>query len=170
MREAEHILSHILAAYWQGRISQTRAAKLIGIRKAEFAEYADGLMVLAAVERAAWAYYVSRFCQAFPECDPRAVRRDSLPMRMGDDLLRWYPRAPVRFYDPASAAQLPPAQPRLESPVGQTGTAADPLTVKYRYGNRRPPAIATAACLDGLPLHDEPEAMSGPEFEFTEAA
>lgn len=176
MREAERILSRIVAAYLQGRLSQSRAAKLIGIRKEEFAEYADGEMLLAAIERAAWGYYLSHFAYVFPECDPRAVRSDSLPVRLGDDLmhdglLSWYPEAPVKLYDASEAAQLPPSQPHLDSLIGQTGTASDPMTVKCRYGNRRPPAVAIAACRNRLPQFDEREATSnGPEFEFTEAA
>lgn len=168
------MLKALALCYWRGGVTQEAAAKMVGIRKAEFGEYARGLLFVDLIEQVGWRYYLARFSYAFPETDPRAVRKYSLPREMRDNLWRPGMDAPVAEYDGKDAASLPPAQVSLASHVGITGTASDPLAVKLMYGNRRPPHDYRTRLDNPEPhLFDEREAMStdGPEFKFeTEAA
>lgn len=167
------LLHRLAICYWRGGVTQEAAAKMLGIRKAEFGEYARGLLFVDLIEQAGWRYYLARFSHRFPETDPRAVRTYSLPREMRDSLWRPGRDAPVAEYDGKDAARLSPAQASLATHVGITGTASDPLTVKLMYGNRRPPRDSRPRLDNPEPhLFDEREAMStdGPEFEFTTEA
>lgn len=68
-------LTRLLHLHWRGGVDQAQAAKLVGIRKDEFAELAALRKCLLIVERAVWRYYLARFNFAFPECDRMAMRR-----------------------------------------------------------------------------------------------
>lgn len=168
------LLHALVVCYWRGGVTQESAAKMVGIRKAEFGEYARGLLFMDLIEQVGWRYYLARFSYAFPETDPRAVRKYSLPREMRDNLWRPGMDAPVAEYDGKDATGLPPAQVSLATHVGITGTASDPLAVKLMYGNRRPPRDSRPRLEPPEPhLFDEREAMTtdGPEFAFdTEAA
>ena len=167
------LLHGLVVRYWRGAITQGDAARMLGIRKAEFGEYARGLLFVGLIERVGWRYYLARFSYAFPETDPRAVRTYSLPRQMRDNLWRPGKEAPVAEHVGKDAETLPPSHVSLTTHVGITGTASDPLTVKLMCGNRRPPRDSRMRLDSPEPhLFDEGAAMStdGPEFEFTEAA
>lgn len=67
------LLTALLDACRCGLVTQPRAAKLLGIRKEEFAELSDLRLGIDGWERAAWRYFEERFNYRFPECDPRCA-------------------------------------------------------------------------------------------------
>ncbi len=171
---ALNLIHALVVCYWRGGVTQEAAAKMLGIRKAEFGEYADSLVFVDAIERLAWRYYLARFSYAFPETDPRAVRTFTLPAEERDDLWRPGLPAPVAECVGDGLLTLPPSQPSLASRKHGSGTESDPALVKWMYGNRRPPRDSRSR-LEAIEPHlfDGPEAMrtDGPEFApETEAA
>lgn len=167
------LLQGLAACYWRGGVTQKDAAKMLGMRKEEFVEYARGLLFVSLIGNAGWRYYLERFSHAFPETDPRAVRGFTLPSVERDDLWRPGKHARVTEYVGKDAESLQPAHKSLATHVGITGTITDPVLVKLMYGNRRPPRDdRRRLCASEPPLFEERAAMStdGPEFEFTEAA
>ena len=68
------LLAALLTRYQRGHVDQAEAAKLLGIRKSDFAD----LAAYRSMETWAWSYYLDRFNYAFPECDRRAVMRQSI--------------------------------------------------------------------------------------------
>lgn len=71
------LLTRLLVRHWKGGIDQHDAAKLIGIRKDEFAELSALRHCLLILENMGWRYYLARFNHAFPECDRASVKRQS---------------------------------------------------------------------------------------------
>lgn len=67
------LLAALLQLYWADGVTQEKAAKLLGIAKATFAELADLRMVKDGLERAARDYYREQFNYRFPECDQRCA-------------------------------------------------------------------------------------------------
>lgn len=65
-------------ACWRGDVTIASAARMVGVRKEDFAELATGKHFLAIIENACWRYYMAQFNYSFPECDQRAVRRENL--------------------------------------------------------------------------------------------
>jgi len=113
------LLDALVLAYFRREVSQDSAAKLLKMRKSEFAELALGWAadLLQQAEQfeqirrdVAWRAYLSRFLASFPDCDPRAVRRESLPTREADPLWRPPPPSPVAIYRAAKVTKLPPPQ------------------------------------------------------------
>lgn len=68
-------LDRLLTIYWADGVEQGEAARLAGMRKETFAEYADLRLGEAALERAAMRYYRAAFHRLFPRCNPAAVRQ-----------------------------------------------------------------------------------------------
>src|SRR5690606_15333546 len=101
----EQLLDALLLAYFRREVTQKQAAKLLEMRTAEFSELATGWAVelferaikanadeVEEVRRGVeWRLYLRRFLATFPECDPRACRRDTLPAAIRDDLFRPVP-------------------------------------------------------------------------------
>src|SRR5690606_39125042 len=112
--------------------------------------------------------YLRRFLATFPECDARAVRRESRPEMQGDSLWRPIPEQPVVTYGPEAAATLPPSAGSLD----QSGTGTQHLWENSNSETVRSPAqIARAlARAKGQQQIEEPEfeepSFDGPEFEF----
>ena len=77
--KADDLLTALLVRHWKGGVDQAQAAKLIGIRKDEFAELAALRHCLLILENMGWRYYLARFNYAFPECDQASVRRPADP-------------------------------------------------------------------------------------------
>lgn len=75
--DATALLDRLLALYWRGGVTQARAAQLVGIRRDEFVELAELRRAVLMLEAAAWRHFLSAFLYRFPECDQRAVRRES---------------------------------------------------------------------------------------------
>ncbi len=100
--EAEHLLALVLAAYWDGRVTQAQAAKMIGIRREWFVAMAEVKLVERVIsdERllraAAWRIFLSAFHECFPECDSRIRAQGPLPgmETKTDDLWRPPPPSP----------------------------------------------------------------------------
>lgn len=74
----EQLLDTLLSRCWRGDVTLAKAARMVGVRKEDFAELATGKHFLAIIENAAWRYYMAQFNYSFPECDPRARKRDPL--------------------------------------------------------------------------------------------
>lgn len=75
------LLTRLLVLYWAGGVTQEVAAKLVGIRRVEFAELADLRHCLVVIEAAAWRYYLRAFHQQFPECDRNLAYRHPVDSR-----------------------------------------------------------------------------------------
>lgn len=89
MTPERRLIDRLLALYWLGGVTQCQAAMLLGIRKQEFAEYAELREGQRALERVANEYLVRAFNHAFPWCDPAlmAMHKHAAPMRpMSDDV------------------------------------------------------------------------------------
>jgi len=124
---SREILDALVLAYFRGEVSQYNAAKMLEIRKSEFATLATDWAVelvgaaiadnpeqIEAVRHGVlWRAYLQRFLASFPDCDPRCTRRDTLPVADGDDLYRYYPKGEVTTYVPGQLDGLVPAQPSL---------------------------------------------------------
>lgn len=74
-RKPAELLDALLAVYWRGKVMQGEAAKLVGIRKEDFAELAELRMGEAALDRVVWAYYLRAFHRSFPNCDVKLCRQ-----------------------------------------------------------------------------------------------
>lgn len=72
----EQLLTALLVHYWRGGVEQGDAAKLLGMRKDEFAELAALRKCELIVDDLTWRHYLSRFNQLFPECDRNATKRN----------------------------------------------------------------------------------------------
>lgn len=168
-------LNALVLAYRRGEITQEAAAKLCEIRKETFAELATahaletfGTLWERVQRDVQWHAYLRRFLATFPECDARAVRRESRPEKNADDLWRPFPEQPVRTYGPEAAATLPPSAGALD----QSGTGTQHLWENSSSETVRSPAtIARAlARAKGQQQFEEPESeelsFDGPEFEF----
>lgn len=68
------LLDCLLTLYWRDGVTQSDAARLVGLRKETFAELADLRLGEAALQRVAMDYYRRAFYRLFPECDPAAHR------------------------------------------------------------------------------------------------
>jgi len=80
--ELRVLLARLLARYLlDDGLGQVEAAKLIGIRTATFAELASTVLEQIALSRSAYMHLLREFYRAFPECDQRAVRQESIPWR-----------------------------------------------------------------------------------------
>lgn len=106
-RPPEDLLTALLQLYWAEGVTQERAAKLLGIAKATFAELADLRLVTDGLERAARDYYREQFNYRFPECDPRCAPT----------------RAKAEYVAPTMGASV---MARSESCRAHDGTDADP--------------------------------------------
>jgi len=71
------LLDALLALYWCDGVTQQKAAKLLGIRRAEFSELADLRRCALILEAAAWRFYLRAFNGCFPECDRHLAYRHS---------------------------------------------------------------------------------------------
>lgn len=78
-RSPQQLIDALMASYWQGRVSQAEAAKLLGIRRQEFVELSALRWGVAILQSAAWRYFMTAFNSAFPECDPALARREEIP-------------------------------------------------------------------------------------------
>lgn len=77
MSDARILLDRLLALHWRGGVTQEEAARLVGIRREEFVELSDLRHATAILENVSWRHYLGAFLYAFPECDPRATKRDA---------------------------------------------------------------------------------------------
>ena len=180
--DAEPTLEALILAYRRGELTQEEAAKRYKIRKATFGKLATD-HAMEAIEAHAediqriqadvqWHAYLRRFLATFPECDARAVRRESRPEKNADNLWRPFPEQPVRTYGPEAAATLPPSAGALD----QSGTGTQHLWENSSSETVRSPAtIARALARDkGQQQFDEREldelSFDGPEFAFDQEA
>ena len=69
-----YLLAALVTRYQRGHVSQAEAAKLLGMRKADFAD----MVAYKSLETWAWSRYLESFNHTFPECDRRAVMRQSI--------------------------------------------------------------------------------------------
>jgi hypothetical protein len=70
--DTARLLDRLLALYWADGVTQGQAAVLLGMRKADFAEFADLKLGERALARVANEYLAGSFNAAFPHCDPAA--------------------------------------------------------------------------------------------------
>lgn len=113
----EEMLGQVLSDYRAGKVSQSKAAKALKIRKARFVELANTSDVTrchAAIEQierlvepaVRMQDYRRRFNGSFPECDVRNVRQENRPGLSLDPMFRCHPPAPVRVYEGDEAARI----------------------------------------------------------------
>lgn len=114
---ARKLLDGLLLLYWREGVTQKEAAKLLGIRKDEFAELAALRRCCLIIEDAAWRYFLAQFNHTFPECDRRATKRDTGP--------RWDRKG--RMY--TDDQLLTPPDP---------GTRSEPSSLKWAIGTPPP--------------------------------
>lgn len=73
--DAEVLLDRLLARYQAGGVTQEQAAKLVGIRRADFVELSAMRRWVHVLEAIVWQRYMAAFLYRFPECDKRATHR-----------------------------------------------------------------------------------------------
>lgn len=80
LADAVGLLDRLLAMHWLGGVTDAQAARLAGMRRAEFVELSELRLAVRTIERVGWAYYQAQFLYRFPECDKRATKRDNGPL------------------------------------------------------------------------------------------
>lgn len=73
--DTARLLDRLLALYWADGVTQGQAAVLLGMRKEDFAEFADLWLGERALLRVANDYLARAFHSRFPECCPEVVRQ-----------------------------------------------------------------------------------------------
>lgn len=116
----DDLLTMLLVVYWRGGVDQCEAAKLLGIRKEDFAELAELRRGLLIYDLVVWRYFMRAFNERFPECDRRCSYRAEPDPRNYSG----------RMYTDAELLAVP-----------QSGTENEARRVKWEVGNSdRPPA------------------------------
>jgi len=187
---AEQALAKIMDMYWRAELTQKAAAELVGIRLEDFVFLANArryrllelmddpawwIYACKVVEGAAWRKFLAAFHDAFPECNERAVRHDSLPARNDDSLLRGGLAAPVATYEGDAASQLPAAQPYLNTCSGFGNDPNSRIKIEVGYRDRSPASDPREPSRDnGRRYFDatlDPELdLDVSQLDFTEAA
>lgn len=164
--EAPALLTALIDGCRRGVVTHREAARLVGIRKADFSD----LVAWRMVEVAVWRCYEATFNRTFPECDARLQRHASIQHHT-DNLLRGGPPSACIHYDAADAENLPPAHDRL-----QLSEPGNDLPRDNSYRCDRPPATSHRALpRDNWQQLFNPDtcpamATDGPEFTFEDMA
>jgi hypothetical protein len=111
-RSPDDLLTALLDACRRGLVTHEEAAKLIGIRKRELGD----LVAWRMVEAAAWRTFQAAFNHAFPECDARLWRLQSVDLK-ADELWRAGLASACRHHTADEAGRLPASQPQLFAPL-----------------------------------------------------
>lgn len=141
----EQLLNRLLALHWLGGVTDEDAAKLVGIRKADFAEYADVRLLEHGLRRAALAYFRRAFHRQFPECDARAWQRakHATAKRKPGTYSRKPSRREVELMTPPQRFTERELVPRPAAPDAEVARylAAHPIPLHRRF--RDPPQSGT---------------------------